>query len=190
MAWEWTTKVKTLLIETAHDLKGASRRLFMARTVDAAGRGGQNQAHKELGWDPRTIRKGLHELRSGLCCVDAFNMRGRKPIENQLPELSKDLEDIVKSQSQSDPRFETCRLYRRITVKEVVKQLIENKGYSPEELPSNETIRKKLNKMGYRPNRVLKSKPKKKYLKPTKFSSGITKSTVRPMKDQMSFVRH
>jgi len=57
------------------------RRVFMARTVEELGEGGQRQAQRELGWNRATIRKGTHELRSGVTCADAFALRGRKPAE-------------------------------------------------------------------------------------------------------------
>lgn len=63
---ELTPEVKSLLIETAKDLKGSARRLFMARTVKALGKGGQRKAERELGWDRQTIRKGMKELESGM----------------------------------------------------------------------------------------------------------------------------
>ncbi len=63
---ELTPEVKSLLIETAKDLQGSARRLFMARTVKALGKGGQRKAERELGWDRQTIRKGMWELESGI----------------------------------------------------------------------------------------------------------------------------
>ncbi len=69
---ELTDSVKSLLIETAKSLKGSARRLFMARTVKELGAGGQRRAARDLGWGRMTIRKGMHELESGLTCVDAF----------------------------------------------------------------------------------------------------------------------
>ncbi|GCE61862.1 hypothetical protein MiAbB_03805 [Microcystis aeruginosa NIES-4285] len=42
------------------------------------------------------------------------------------------------------------------------RQLIEQKGYQEEELPSEETIRCRLNEMGYSLKRVVKAKPQKK----------------------------
>ena len=42
------------------------------------------------------------------------------------------------------------------------EQLIKQKGYSDEELPSEETIRVKINQLGYRLRSVQKSRPKKK----------------------------
>ena len=61
---ELTPEVKALLNETARALKGADRRLFMARTVKVLGPGGQRKAERELGWDRKTIRKGTRELES------------------------------------------------------------------------------------------------------------------------------
>jgi hypothetical protein len=68
----------------------------------------------------------------------------------------------VDGQSQTDPTFQTTRLYTRLSVAEVHRQLIEQKGYDEDSLPSEETIRRKLNEMGYHLRSVEKSRPKKK----------------------------
>src|SRR5437773_9497631 len=62
---ELTEEVKTLLLKTAGDLKGSARRMFMARTVQALGEGGQRLAERELGWNRGTIRQGKHEVAHG-----------------------------------------------------------------------------------------------------------------------------
>ncbi len=74
---ELTDSLKSLFLETAKTLKGSARRIFMARTVKELGSGGQRRAERELGWNRATIRKGTHELESGLRCVDNFAARGR-----------------------------------------------------------------------------------------------------------------
>lgn len=164
---ELTASVKQLLIETAKSLKGSARRLFMARTVKELGPGGQRRAAHELGWGRMTIRKGMHELDSGLTCLDAFSLRGRKRAEEHLPNLLHDLQALVDAQSQTDPQFRTTRLYTRLTAAEVRRQLIAQKGYSDAELPTAETIGAKLNALGYYPQKVAKSQPQKKFQKPT-----------------------
>jgi hypothetical protein len=185
---ELTQEVKDMLIETAKVLDGHQRRLFIARAVKAMGRGGQREAERELGWDRGTIRKGTHELDSGFICVDGRKTAcGAAPVEERLPRLREDLKDIVDSQSQADPRFESTRLYLRLSVAAVVRQLIEQKGYDPDELPTEETIRKRLNDMGYHPRKVQKTKPKKKCPRLTRSSSGSTRSIVRPTPRPMSF---
>jgi hypothetical protein len=158
---ELTDSLKTMLIETARSLKGSARRLFMARTVNELGEGGQQRAARELGWGRMTIRKGLRELDSGLVCLDAYALRGRKRAEDHLPNLLTDIKAIVDSQSQTDPQFRTQRLYTRLTATEVRRQLIAQKGYTDAELPTAETIGAKLNTLGYYPQKVAKSLPKK-----------------------------
>ena len=157
-----TEGLKTLFIETAKELKGSARRVFMARTVEQLGEGGQRLAERELGWNRVTIRKGKRELDSGIVCEDAYGARGRKRVEEHLPNLLVDLKAIVDSQSQSDPRFRTQRLYTRISAAEVRRQLIEHKGYTHEALPTAQTIGIKLNELGYYPKRVAKTRPQKK----------------------------
>ena len=159
---ELTDELKVLVIETANRLKGSDKRLFMAQVVKLLGQGGQRRAERELGWNRRAIRKGMRELESGIVCVDAFSMRGRKRAEEHLPNLLDDIRDIVDEQSQTDPSFQTTRLYTRLSAAEVRQQLIDQKGYSDEELPSEETIRVKLNELNYRLRSVQKSRPKKK----------------------------
>jgi len=159
---ELTKTLKSIFIQVAKMLKGHDRRVFMAQIVKKLGKGGQSQAEIELGWDRGTIRKGTHELEKGIECYDGFSGRGRNPIEDHLPNFLEDMKEIVEGESQTDPTFKTMRLYMRISAREVRKQLIKQKGYSDEELPTSETIRVKLNQMGYYPKKVQKSKPKKK----------------------------
>ena len=158
--------LKMLFIETAQTLKGHARRRFMAQTVKELGPGGQRRAERDLGWNRETIRKALRELDSGLICLDNFAARGRKPAEHHLPDLLSDITAIVDSQSQADPQFRTNRLYTRLDAAEVRRQLIAQKGYADDELPTVQTITTKLNALGYYPQKVAKSEPKKRSPKP------------------------
>jgi DDE family transposase len=167
---ELTDSLKTLFIETSQFLKGSARRLFMARTSKELGPGGQRRAERELGWNRGTIRKGMHELESGFTCLDAFSARGRKPAEDHLPHVLHDIRAIVDSQSQADPQFRTTRLSTRLSAAEVRRQLIAQKGYTDDELPTVQTITTKLNNLGYFPKKVAKSQPQKKSPKPRRSS--------------------
>jgi hypothetical protein len=158
---ELTPQLKEHLQGTVATLRGADRRLFMARTVRMLGPAGQRRAERELGWNRVTVRKGMRELTSGIRCVDAFCLRGRKRGEEHLPELLSDIKAIVDAQCQTDPSFQTQRLYTRLSAATVRHQLIAQKGYTDEELPSAETIRCKIHQLGYRLRKVQKCKPKK-----------------------------
>jgi hypothetical protein len=159
---ELTDSLKALVQETAERLKGHERRRFMAQTVAELGPGGQRLAERALGWNRGLIRKGQREVESGIVCVDAFALRGRSLSEARLPNLLADIKSLVDSQSQTDPKFKTSRLYTRLSAAEVHRQLVSQCGYSPEALPSEETIRTRLNQLGYYPSKVGKTKPQKK----------------------------
>jgi hypothetical protein len=167
---ELTDGFRTNLVETAKALRGVQRRLFIARTVQSLGTGGQRWVEKEFGWSRVTIRKGMHELRSGITCCDAFNMRGRSRAEEHLPNLLTDIRDIAKGFSQTDPQFRTRRLYTRLTAEELRRQLIDQKGYAATDLPTPRTLRTKLNDLGFHLTKVAKCKPKKRSSRPTRFS--------------------
>ena len=160
-----------VLIDTAEALKGSGKRLFMAKTIQAMGRGGQVWAEAHLGWNRETIRKGMHELRTGMTCVDAFSARRRKPAEEHLPRLLDDIRAIADAHSQADPKFRTRRLFIRISAAEVRSRLITKKGYTDAELPTQQTINRKLNLLGYRPTRVAKCRPQKRSPRPTPSST-------------------
>lgn len=156
-----TEVLKTLYKNTAKKLKGSDRRQFMAEVVQGLGAGGQVLAERELGWNRRTIRKGTAELTHGMTIVDAVRLRGRKRTEDKLPHLLEDICSLVDGQSQTDPSFKSTRLYSRLSVAAVRRLLIEQKGYQDSELPSEETIRCRLNDLGYHLKRVAKTKPRK-----------------------------
>ena len=161
-----TDSLKALLIDTAKTLKGSARRIFLARTVKELGSGGQRRAERDLGWSRVTIRKGTHELDSGVPIQDNFSARGRKRAEDHLPKLLTDIQAIVDSQSQTDPQFRSTRLYTRLSAAEVRRQLIAQHGYTDAQLPTAETIGTKLNALGSFPQKVAKTRPQKKSPKP------------------------
>jgi len=166
--------LKTLLMETAATLKGSDLRMFMAKTVRMFGRGGQRKAAQELGWDRTTIRKGEYELQHG-AVPDQYSRRGRKNAEAHFPSLVDDIRQIVEPDSQTDPTFETCHRYRRISAPSVREQLLEAYGYSDTTCPQERTMRTKLNELDFRTRRVVKSKPQKKFRKPTRSSCNSIK---------------
>jgi len=149
------------LKSTAEQLKGSARRMFMAETVQQLGYGGASAAQDKLGWNRGTVRKGRKELKNG-SIEDLFSDRGRKKSEELLPNLLEDIKKIVEPESQTDPSFNTCRLYTRITAEEVRKRLLKTYCYDEESIPCARTISTKLNELGYKLKKVQKTKPQKK----------------------------
>jgi hypothetical protein len=92
--------------------------------------------------------------------VKSLGKGGQRRAEAELGwhrrTIRNDIKAIVEAESQTDPTFKTTRLYIRLSAAEVRKQLIVQKGYSDEQLPSQETIRTKLNKLGYHLKKVKK----------------------------------
>jgi hypothetical protein len=155
-------KCKYILIESVNKLKGSDKRKALAQTAKELGKGGQSIVASHFNVSRDTIRKGTYELESGFKIVDAHNAKGRKKAEEILPTLMDDIKDIVDSQSQTDPNFKTTRLFTRLTVKEIRNQLIQQKGYTDEALPTNQTLNNKVNQLGYILKKVQKVKPIKK----------------------------
>lgn len=96
-------------------------------------------------------------------CLEAYSSRERKRSEEHLPNLLSNITAIVDGQSQVDPQVRTNRLYTRLTSTEVRRQLIAQKGYRADELPTAETVATKLNALGYYPKKVTKSQPPKNF---------------------------
>jgi hypothetical protein len=74
-----------------------------------------------------------------------------------------------------------------MTANEARRQLIEQFGYSDEELPTAETIRRRLNDLGYTLKRVLKTKPVKKIPEVVLFCKGQRKTIVLIMQSPFFF---
>lgn len=156
---ELTPELCATLNETRASLKGYQRRHFMARIVKTMCGGSPMKAEQELGWNRMTLSKALQELEGEFCYIDRYYARGRKAAEEHLPHLLDDIRELAERYSQTDPTFRTTRPYTRLTTKALRQQLIDAKGYSDEELPTEETIRKKLNALGFGRKRVKKHVP-------------------------------
>lgn len=133
---ELNEQLKTTYQEAANNLTGSARRKFMAGIVESLGRGGLSYCASELGWDPKTMRKGRQELAGGEAFADRPTSPGRKRAEEQLPTLLDDLKALLDEQSQTDATFQSERLYTRLSVQEVRSQLIAQQGTQKSSCPA------------------------------------------------------
>ncbi|HEX9133069.1 MAG TPA: hypothetical protein VF844_12320 [Ktedonobacteraceae bacterium] len=146
---ELIEEVKALLIETEKCSKAVRAACLWHGQYMHWEKEKSRLAEQELGWNRGTIRKGQRELESGIVCLDAYSLRGRKPSRRASAQLAaSDITAIVDGQSQADPQFRTNRLYTRLTATEVRRQLIAQYGYRDDALPTAETIATKLNELG------------------------------------------
>ena len=162
-------------------LTGHRRRRFQAEMAHLYCGGSARLAETTLGWGRDAVHTGLNELRSGIRCAEAFESRGRKTTEELHPELEEHIRRLVDPHALADPKFQTTFAYTRITAKAVREALLA----VPElvgAVPSRQTVGDILNRLGYRLRRVLKTRPQKRFRRPTPSSptSRVPASRPRP----------
>jgi hypothetical protein len=150
-----------LLRLASQRLTGHQRRLFQAQVCLTLCDGNPRQAERRFGWGRQTVQQGLHELQSGVRCLEDFPARGRRRSEDQNPQLAQDIRAIVEPHAYADPELKSARRYSNLTAAEVLTAL-RAKGYRAEDLPSERTMRNILNRMNYRLKRIQKGKPLRK----------------------------
>jgi len=151
-----------LLRQGAKRLTGHQRRLFQAQVCLTLCDSNPRLAERRFGWGRHTVAKGLHELQSGIRCLESFSTRGARRSEDQNPQLAADIRAIVEPQTYADPELRSSRRYSNLSAAEVLNAVKATKGYRDGDLPSERTMRDILNRMGYRLKRVRKGKPLKK----------------------------
>jgi hypothetical protein len=152
-----------LLKEAASLLRGTQRRRFLAEVCIRTCEGSQRLAEERFGWGRETIAKGIRERASGPIDPKAktsLNL-GKKRSEAANPQLAVDIRMIVEPHTQSDPELKTERQYTNMSAGEVRAALLD-RGYAPDKVPSERTLRDILNRMNYRLKRIQKGKPLKK----------------------------
>jgi hypothetical protein len=162
MDGELTEQQLATIKDAAHKLTGPKRRAFQAQVARDYLEGSARRAERVFGWGRDTVELGLHELRTGIVCLGDFSSRGNQKTEEKWPELEQDIRALAEPQSQQDPKFQSPFLYTRMTAAALRKALIEQKGWTDEELPHANTMGEILNRLGFKLRRVQKAKPLKK----------------------------
>ena len=151
-----------LLRSAAQRLTGHQRRLFQAEVAQALCRGSARQAERLFGWGRQSVALGQQEAVHGVRCQEDFAARGLKPREERDPQLARDIRDLAEPHTQADPQMNSALKYTRLTAAALRQALIAEKGYRAEVLPKPRTLRRILNRLGYRIKRIQKTKPLKK----------------------------
>lgn len=177
---ELTESMVETIRSAARKLTGFVRRQFQAEMASKYCQASARRAEQEFGWGREAVHLGLHELRTGIRCVEDFSARGRHKTEEQHPELVSEIHALVESESQADPKFQTPLAFTRMTAKAVHQQLETQAVKTGRAAPAERTVYDILNRLGYRLRRVRKTKPQKKFRKPTPSSTICGKSTRTP----------
>jgi Rhodopirellula transposase DDE domain len=151
--------VKATFKDAAQKLTGNRKRDFMAKVAEDYLEGSARRAETMFGWNRHSVQLGLHERRTGIICVDAYDARGRHRSEEKIATLEADIRALVEAQSQADPKFQTTFAYARISARAVREALVKEKGYEDATLPTRQTIGSILNRMGYRLKKRKKPNP-------------------------------
>ena len=147
-------------------LTGYKRRQFQAEITHKYCHGSARQAETTFGWGRAAVVTGLGERRTGIRCLDAYHLRGRKTTEELCPQIADHVHRLVEPQAQADPKFQTTLAYTRITAKAVREALLAEPALHGV-VPGRQTVGCLLNRLGYRLRRVLKARPEKNSPKPT-----------------------
>lgn len=151
-----------LLRLAAGKLRGEHKRALIAEVTVRLCGGKVRQAEDRFGWNRRCIRRGLAERESGEIIPANDAKTGRQRFEDLHPKFADDLRDIAEPQTQTDPELKSDRRYLNLTSTEVRTRLIDEKGWTDDELPAGRSMRRILNRMGYRLKKIQKGKPLKK----------------------------
>jgi len=174
-----TEEFTATILLAASLLTGYKRRRFQAESAIKYCQGSARRAETLFGWGRDAVETGLNELRTGIRCLDAVELRGRKKTEELHPELEEHIHRLVDPQAQADPKFQTTLAYTRITaqaVHDALQAIPELKNV----VPTWQTVGCLLNRLGYKLRRVLKARPEKKFPKPTPSSSTSKAFARRP----------
>ena len=126
-------------------------------------------AEDVFGWNRATVQLGMHELRTGITCINDLSARRKPKAEEKYPGLLEDIREIMEPNSQAEPRLRTTLLYTDMTAQAVYDALLQ-KAWSKQSLPTVRTIANILNRHGYRLRTVDKTKVQKKRRRPTRSS--------------------
>lgn len=154
-------------------LTGHRRRRFQAEMALKYCDGSARRAERVFGWGRDAVYTGLGELRTGIHCLDACHLRGRKKTEDRCPALVEHIRRLAEPTAQADPTFQTTLADTRVTA-EAVHNALKTQDDVKDHVPGRQTVGRILNRLGYRLRSVLKARPEKRSPRPTPSSRTST----------------
>jgi hypothetical protein len=142
------------------------RRPAMADATQTLLKGKPRVAETVFGWGRANVALGLHELQTGLVCVNDLSKRRKPKTEEKYPQLVVALRAITEAKSQAHSHLRTDFTYTNMTAPAVRSALLEQ-GWPAATVPTARTLSNILNRQNYRLRRVTKTQVQKKRHLPT-----------------------
>ena len=83
------------------------RRRAMGDVTASLLEGKARVAESVFGWSRYAVELGMHEARSGICCLNDLSARLKPRAEDKHPELLADIQSIMEPHSQSEASLRT-----------------------------------------------------------------------------------
>jgi hypothetical protein len=145
------------------------RRQAMADATKTLLEGKPRVAEAVFGWGRATVALGMHELQTGIVCVNDLSNRRKPKTEEKYPRLVVELRAITDADSQAQSHLRTDFSYTNMTATSVRSALLE-RGWPDETVPTVRTLSNILNRQNYKLRRVTKTQVQKKRNSPTRSS--------------------
>lgn len=100
MVSQWSFEVRAVIRKAASRLTGFKRRLFVAEMAIEDCQASPRQTESILGFNRRTVARGLQELELGKPIRTLPENRGRPRIEQQQPDVVSFSEAVLSENSQ------------------------------------------------------------------------------------------
>ena len=148
--------------QSVKSIKGPARRRLQATICQCFGILSPRRAESLFQWNRKTVARGFEELHTPQKINRQSAGRGRPRIETKHPEILALLKEQLDEKTQADPKFQSDKLYTRITSKYLRTHLAATLGISEASLPTARTYRRVLNRNGYVLKRLQKTLPQRK----------------------------
>lgn len=126
-----------------------ARRQAMADATKTLLDGKSRVAEAVFGWGRNTVELGMHELRTGIVCINDLSQRRKPTTEEKYPQLLAELRAITDAASKAQSHLRTDLSYTDMTATAVRSALLE-RGWPDETVPTVRTLSNILNRQNYR----------------------------------------
>ena len=154
-------KLIKILKSAAKKMHKEKKRKFQAEVTNEYFWWVPRKAEINLWWSTKTVKLWLKELETGITCILDYSKSWVKKTETRLPNLEKDLEELLKNDVYADEKVWNSFKYLKISAREVCEKLEEIKWYKKWWIAIR-TMSKILNRLWYNRKKIQKNKPLKK----------------------------